>query len=285
MILLAIPGRIAPSNACVPACVRSTRRPIASGGARSGWRLGDRSETGFRRPPGVELPGSDPISLAIVIPLAWLAVERLYLTTQRDNILAQAQLVASALGSEAPQTASSAPYTQASNVLPGIHTRVIDPLGAVVIDLTTSEASLEPSALTMPQLAQNASGPVTPEELVSRPEIAQARLGQPATAIRRVDVAGTASAMPLPVSRRWECVQITHPANPLPDTQWSAFPLWCAAVCRSSWRRSYSQCSGCCWPGGFPPAGKTGGVSRLGTWARPCPKTPDCRAGNAWTGF
>jgi hypothetical protein len=32
------------------------------------------------------------ISLAIVIPLAWLAVERLYLNTQRDNLLAQAQL-------------------------------------------------------------------------------------------------------------------------------------------------------------------------------------------------
>jgi len=42
------------------------------------------------------------ICLCIVTPLAWLAVERLYLNTQRDNILAQAQLVAAALGSDAP---------------------------------------------------------------------------------------------------------------------------------------------------------------------------------------
>ena len=167
------------------------------------------------------------ISLCIVIPLAWLAVERLYLNTQRDNLLAQAQLVASALGSEALPTADSYPYTQASNVLPGIHTRVIDPLGAVVIDLTASEASANPSRLTLPQLAQNASGSVTPEELVSRPEIAQARLGQPATAIRRVDVAGGRrvlyAAAPV-LSADGIVLQIIYLATPLPDTQWSALP-------------------------------------------------------------
>jgi signal transduction histidine kinase len=168
------------------------------------------------------------IGMAIAILLAWLAVERLYLNAQRDNLLAQAKLVAAALGNEAPPEAGSAPYSQAANVLPGIHTRVIDPMGAVVIDLTASEGLLEPTGLSLPQLAQNASGQVTPEELVSRPEIAQARLGQPATAIRRVDVAGGRrvlyAAAPV-LSAEGSVLQIVYLATPLPDTQWSALPV------------------------------------------------------------
>lgn len=167
------------------------------------------------------------ICLGIVIPLAWLGVERLYLNTQRENLLAQAQLVASALGSQAPPATSAAPYTQASNVLPGIHTRVIDPLGAVVIDLAASEASLEPSGLALPQLAQNAAGQVTPDELISRPEIARARLGQPATAVRRVEVAEGRrvlyAAAPV-LSADGNVSQIVYLATPLPDTQWGALP-------------------------------------------------------------
>ena len=168
------------------------------------------------------------IGMAIVIPLAWLAVERLYLNAQRDNLLAQAELVAAALRTETPPQASPVPYTQTSNVLPGIHTRVIDPMGAVVIDLTASEGLLEPSGLDLPQLAQNASGLVTPEDLVNRPEIAQARLGQPATAIRRVDVAGGRrvlyAAAPV-LSADKNVLQIVYLAMPLPDTQWSAIPV------------------------------------------------------------
>ncbi len=167
------------------------------------------------------------IGMAIVVPLAWLAVERLYQNTQKSNLLAQAQLVASALGSEAPPETNPVPYTQTSNILPGIHTRVIDPLGAVVLDLTAPESSLEPSGLKLPQLAQNTSGLVTAEELVSRAEIAQARLGQPATAIRRVDVAEGRRVLyaAAPVfSADGNIMQIVYLATPLPDTQWSAFP-------------------------------------------------------------
>jgi len=168
------------------------------------------------------------IGMGIVIPVAWLAVERLYLSAQKGNLLAQAQLVAAALHSESPPAASPVPYSQLSNVLPGIHTRVIDPLGAVVIDLTAPEQSLEPPGLTLPQLAQNAAGLVTPDELVSRPEIAQARLGQPATAIRRVDAAGGQrvlyAAAPV-LSSDGIVLQIVYLATPLPDTQWGAFPI------------------------------------------------------------
>jgi signal transduction histidine kinase len=177
------------------------------------------------------------IGMGIVIPLVWLAVERLYLNSQRENLLAQAQLAAAALGSQPPAAANPGAaypgaayhgdYLQASNVLPGIHTRVIDPQGAVVIDLTAPGEPLEPSGLSLPALAQNAAGMVTPEELVSRPEIAQALLGQPATAIRRVDVAGgrrvVYAAAPV-LTSGGNVLQIIYLAMPLPDTQWSAFP-------------------------------------------------------------
>jgi signal transduction histidine kinase len=168
------------------------------------------------------------IGMGIVLPLAWLAVERLYLNTQRDNLLVQAQLAAAALGSEALPAARPGLYSQTSNVLPGIHTRVIDPLGAVVIDLTAAEGSLDSSSLALPQLAQNAAGVVTAEELASRPEIAQARQGKPATAIRRVEVAEGRrvlyAAAPV-LSADGNVLQIVYLATPLPDTQWSAFPL------------------------------------------------------------
>lgn len=167
------------------------------------------------------------VGMAIVLPLAWLAIERLYLNTQKVNLLAQAQLVAAALKSGSPVAANPTPYSQASNVLPGIHTRVLEPAGAVVIDLFASQPSLGASALTLPQLAQNASGAVTPDELLSRPEIAQAQLGQPATAIRKVDVAGGRrvlyAAAPV-LSEDGTVLQIVYLATPLPDTGWTAFP-------------------------------------------------------------
>ena len=168
------------------------------------------------------------IGMSIVTSLAWLAVERLYLNTQSANLLAQAQLVAAALRTEAPLVDNPVPYAQLSNVLPGIHTRVIDTQGAVVIDLSAPGQLSAPSGLSLPQLAQNAAGLVTPEELMSRPEIAQARLGQPATAIRRVDVAGGRRVLyaAAPVfSGDGNMVQIVYLATPLPDTQWTALPV------------------------------------------------------------
>jgi len=168
------------------------------------------------------------IGMSIVTSLAWLAVERLYLNTQSANLLAQAQLVAAALCTEAPLVDNPVPYAQLSNVLPGIHTRVIDTQGAVVIDLSAPGQLSAPSGLSLPQLAQNATGLVTPEELMSRPEIAQARLGQPATAIRRVDVAGGRRVLyaAAPVfSGDGNMVQIVYLATPLPDTQWTALPV------------------------------------------------------------
>lgn len=111
--------------------------------------------------------------------LAWLAVERLYVNTQRENLLAQARLIAAALeGSELP-TEYVQPYSQTANAMPGVHTRLLSEGGAVVVGLPLSDAFTR-----VPAAEQSVSIPVT--ELVQRPEIDSARKGTPSTALRRV---------------------------------------------------------------------------------------------------
>lgn len=167
------------------------------------------------------------IGMGIAAPLAWLAVERLYQRTQSESLLAQAQLVASALASEPPLETSAGAYSQSSNVQPGIHTRLIDAQGGVVIDLAGSSAQPGSAGLLLPRLAQNATNDVTPQELLGRPEIAQALAGQPATAIRRVETAGGRqvlyAAAPV-IAVDGTVAQIVYLATPLPDTQLSALP-------------------------------------------------------------
>ena len=167
------------------------------------------------------------IGMGIAAPLAWLAVEQLYLETQSANLLAQAKLAAAALRLQTAPVTGTTPYNQSSNVTPGIHTRLIDVQGAALIDLSLPGQPSASSGLTLPDLAQNAARLVTPQELLSRPEIAQAQLGQPATAIRRVDVAGGKrvlyAAAPV-LGGDGTVVQIVYLATPLPDTQWDALP-------------------------------------------------------------
>lgn len=110
--------------------------------------------------------------------LAWQAVSNLYINTQRDNLLAQAKLIATALqGQPLPQNPQ--PYSQTLNVTPGIHTRLLTDGGAVVIGLPPADATVQ-----MPLAEQNASIPTS--DLLQRPEIESALEGTPATALRRV---------------------------------------------------------------------------------------------------
>jgi signal transduction histidine kinase len=121
------------------------------------------------------------ISLGMTLAgtLAWLAIERLYANSQGENLLAQARLIATALkGSELPGEPVG-PYLQTSNVTPGIHTRLLNEGGAVVLGLPLSEVFTQ-----APAAEQQASIPTS--ELVKRPEIESALKGTPATAIRRV---------------------------------------------------------------------------------------------------
>jgi len=117
--------------------------------------------------------------------LAWLSVEQLYLNAQSDNLLAQARLTAAALQGTTLPAGPIEPYVQTTNVVPGIHTRVLGQQGAVVIGLPFGGGE---SQAQVPA-AENA-GFVTSDDLLQRPEIQQAMQGMGATAVRRVAAAG-----------------------------------------------------------------------------------------------
>lgn len=169
------------------------------------------------------------VGMAVAAPLAWLSVEGLYLDTQQANLLAQAQLVAATLqSSPAPLPEAESAYSQLSNVVPGIHTRLIEAEGAVVIELPPAPSPGQTAIAPLPALAQNATGQVSPQELLSRPEIVQALTGQPATAIRRVETAGGQrvlyAAAPV-MAETGRISRLVYLASPLPDTGWTALPV------------------------------------------------------------
>ena len=167
------------------------------------------------------------VGMAIVTPLAWLAVEQLYINTQRASLLAQAQLVAAALQGSQPDASAPAAYSQTTNALPGIHTRVLDTQGAVVIELAAGGSGSPAGSLALPQLVQNAGSQVSPDELLQREEIRQARAGKAATAIRSTGASGGSpvlyAAAPV-VDPDGRVSQIVYLATPLPDTRFSALP-------------------------------------------------------------
>jgi signal transduction histidine kinase len=119
------------------------------------------------------------LGMTLAGALAWLAVERLYINTQRENLLAQARLIATALQGSALPSEPVQPYSQAANVAPGVHTRLLSEGGAVILGLPLSEA------FTQAPAAENYTS-IPTSELVQRPEIDSAQHGTPATAIRRV---------------------------------------------------------------------------------------------------
>ena len=119
------------------------------------------------------------LGMTLAGALAWLAVEGLYVDTQRENLLAQARLIAAALQGSSLPTEPVQPYSQTANVTPGVHTRLLSEGGAVVLGLPLSEAFAQ-----APAAEQYASIPTS--ELVQRPEIDSALRGTPAPAIRGV---------------------------------------------------------------------------------------------------
>jgi signal transduction histidine kinase len=169
------------------------------------------------------------VGITVAAPLAWLSVEGMYLDSQQANLLAQAQLVAATLqSSPAPLPEAEGTYSQLANVAPGIHTRLIEAEGAVVIELPPVPAPEQAAVAPLPALAQNAAGMVSPQELLSRPEIVQALSGQPATAIRQVEAAGGRrvlyAAAPV-LADNGRISRLVYLASPLPNTGWVALPV------------------------------------------------------------
>lgn len=113
--------------------------------------------------------------------LTWLSVERLYLRSQSDNLLSQAKLIAAALQDSELPLQGSEPYSQTTNIQPGIHTRLLTEGGGVAFSLP-----LLPGGESVPVPSAEQAASVSPEELLAREEIRDALGGLPATAVRRV---------------------------------------------------------------------------------------------------
>jgi two-component system OmpR family sensor kinase len=154
------------------------------------------------------------LGMGLATVLVWLAVERLYLDTQRENLLAQAQLTASALSGAPLPEAPAAPYSQTSNVLPGIHTRLLGEQGVVVLSLPIVPDSLP---VQVPSAENTASVPT--EDLLARPEIQSALGGTPAASVRKVASAGNRRVLyaAAPVFTQQGSISgIVYLATPLP---------------------------------------------------------------------
>ena len=124
------------------------------------------------------------LGMGLAFTLAWRSVESLYLQTQRENLLAQAQLIAATLQGQPLPENPAQPYSQTANTLPGIHTRILSDEGGVVIGLPDLNGM---SQLQAPLVENNAS--ILTEDLLARPEIFHALAGNADTAIRRVATA------------------------------------------------------------------------------------------------
>ena len=188
------------------------------------------------------------IGVAIAAPLAWIALEQSYLENQRANLLAQAELIAQSLQASNQTQLPAVPYTQQTNTFAGIHTHIIelDGLestitqeqsspslyttmiaedGPVLIGLQSALPQAQQVVSPLPSLAQNASGNITSQELLSRSEISAAFSGQSATAVRTLydDKRVLYASAPI-VFQNGEIAQIVYIATPLPNSGWAALP-------------------------------------------------------------
>jgi signal transduction histidine kinase len=150
------------------------------------------------------------LGMTLAAALAWQAVSGLYVATQRDNLLAQAKLIAAALREAGqPLPVNPQPYSQTSNVAPGIHTRLLTEGGAVVVGLPLTDLTVQMPA------EQYASIPTS--ELLQRPEVDSALKGTPATATRRVLGAQRVLYAAAPIQDdNGQIVGIVYIATPLP---------------------------------------------------------------------
>ena len=157
------------------------------------------------------------LGMGLAAVLSWLAVEQLFLATQRENLLAQAQLTASALQGAPLPTTPGEPYMQTYNVMPGIHTRLLGEQGAVVVNLPLAADGVP---IQVPQ-AENAAS-ISPDDLLQRPEIQSSLQGTPAAVVRRVPSADNRRVLyaAAPVfAEDSNIVGIVYLATPLPPTR------------------------------------------------------------------
>lgn len=155
------------------------------------------------------------IGMVLAGILVWLAVEEIYLISQRENLLAQARLTAAALEGSPVTSFSPDVYSQTTNVTPGIHTRLLDEGGAVIIGVPFSEGE---DPVQVPPSED--PGYVKGEELILRSEIQSALAGVPETAIRNIaalDGKRVLYAAAPVFGEKGEVINLAYLATPLPD--------------------------------------------------------------------
>ena len=109
------------------------------------------------------------MGMSLAAALAWTAVEELYLNTQKENLIAQAQLTAASVQGANIPVEPAEPYLQTTNLMPGLHTRLLSEGGAVVVSLPMLTGN---TPIQVPDAEQ--SGFISSDELVKRPEIQEA---------------------------------------------------------------------------------------------------------------
>ncbi len=154
------------------------------------------------------------IGMALAGILVWLAVEKVYIITQGENLLAQARLTAAALEGSPITTFSPDLYSQTTNITPGIHTRLLDEGGAVVIGVPFPEGE---DPVQVPPSED--PGFVSSAELIKRSEIQSALAGKADTAIRKIEALDGQRVLyaAAPVfGSEGEVINLVYLATPLP---------------------------------------------------------------------
>ena len=154
------------------------------------------------------------IGMILAGGLAWLAVEGIFLASQRDNLLAQARLTAAAIGGTAIPAYPEELYSQTTNITPGIHTRLLDEGGAVVIGVPFPAGE---NPVQVPPWED--PGYIPAEELIQRQEIQSALAGEADTAIRLIPSLGDRrvlyAAAPV-LGEDGDVISLVYLATPLP---------------------------------------------------------------------
>lgn len=154
------------------------------------------------------------VGMVLAGTLTWLTVENLYLSTQRENLLAQARLTAAGLDGSPAFNYSPDIYTQTTNITPGIHARLLSESGAVILGVP----SLEEGELVQVHPEED-PGFVSADELIQRPEIQSALEGEADTAVRRVEDLGGKRVLyaAAPVKDgNGQVISLVYLATPLP---------------------------------------------------------------------
>ena len=196
------------------------------------------------------------LAMGVAALLTWVALDRAFLDVLRENLLAQAELVAQTIESDGGGLDSTyvvsyavdgmqlrpspEPYLQSANVIAGYHTRVIDEEGMVVLRSPGSGKSNQ-SAIKFtyrPESNMGVSGdvpriaaPLPSVDLLDRDEVRSALEGEPATAVRTYDWAPDRrvlyAAYPVRVSGG-DVNNIVYIATPLPRFSLGLLPTYFA---------------------------------------------------------